>query len=50
MLAFLDLAVRKTLPCLLGPPRLAIKPPGPIDFMVAKAVSLRVLHGCHTTY
>ena len=41
-----DLAVRKALPCLLGASRLAAKPPGPMDFIVAKAVSLRVLHAC----
>ena len=39
-LAFLDLAVRKALPCLLAPPMVAPKPPGPIDFIVASAVSL----------
>ncbi len=45
-LALGDLAVRKALPCLLGAARLAAKPPGPMDFIVAKAVSLRVLHAC----
>jgi hypothetical protein len=45
-LALRDLAVRKALPCLLGAARLAAKPPGPILFIVAKAVSLRVLHAC----
>ena len=38
--------MRKVLPCLLGAPRVAAKPPGPMDFIVAKAVSLRVLHAC----
>jgi hypothetical protein len=46
MLALRDLAVRKVLPCLLEAPRVAAKPPGPMDFIVAKAVSLRVLHAC----
>ena len=43
MLAFLDLAVRKRLLCLLGPPRRAPRPPVPMDLMEAKAVSLNVL-------
>ena len=46
MLALRDLAVRKVLPCLLEDPRVAARPLGPMDFIVAKAVSLRVLHAC----
>ena len=38
--------MRKVLPCLLGAAKVAAKPPGPMDFIVAKAVSLRVLHAC----
>lgn len=44
MLAFLDLAVKNALPCLLGPrPMVAPNPPGPMDFIDASAVNLRVL-------
>ena len=38
--------MRNVLPCLLGAAKVAAKPPGPMDFIVAKAVSLRVLHAC----